>query len=585
MNLNMIDAAIVVIYMAVILTLGIAMERRAGKSMDSYFLGGRSIPWWLLGMSGSSTYFDITGTMWIVSTFYLLGVRGLWEHWFWCFPFAGFLFAYKGKWTYRSGVLTNMEWLIFRYGDDRAGHAARIITVVISLTLLILMLGYAGTGVGKFIEEFLSIDKSVAIPLLFAITGLYVLLGGFFSVVFSDFFQTILLSAAAIYISITAFLKIDINAFRETVGDDWFSIAPVWKLGVAPEQYSDAFGLLVMLWLFKGMIHLFTNGSTSPGAEFQRFRAARNESEASKIAFAWGLVFSLRWALVMAFTVFGLSILVNQGAAIDSERVLPMVINRVLPVGIKGLVIAGLIAAFMSTFDSTLNVAASYVVNDLVKPVWKKATSRQLMIVSYASTLVILLLGILISLRTDQIRDIWNPINFALGSALLIPGLVAPYWWRIGGWAHFSSGLITLIAAILVYYLTDWNALRYFPLLAGISATSCFAASYLFPPATEKTLMNFFGKIRPFGIWGPVRRMMVRAGKDPKRFQRDRYDIPVAIAATFFFIFLYLCAIDIVLHNWVRVSWLMVFMTGLGIYIYFFKWRMLKNDHPYEDNV
>ena len=576
MNLSSIDAAIVVIYMVVLFIIGIAMERRAGKSMDSYFLGSRSMPWWLLGMSGSSTYFDIAGTMWIVSTFYLLGVRGLWEHWFWCFPFAGFLFAYKGKWTYRSGVLTNMEWLIFRYGNDRAGQASRLISVIISLILMILMLGYAGTGVGKFIEEFLPIDKSVAIPILFAFTGLYVLLGGFFSVVFSDFFQTILLSAAALYISIVAYIKIDITAFRETVGADWFSVKPVWELAKAPEQYADAFGLLVMLWLFKGFIHLFTNGSASPGAEFQRFRAAKNESEASKIAFAWGMVFSVRWALVMAFTVFGLSILTGQGSAVDAERVLPMVINRVLPVGIKGLVLAGLIAAFMSTFDSTLNVAASYVTNDLVKPVWEKATSKQLMIVSYASTLVILMLGILISLRTDQIRDIWNPINFALGSALLIPGLLAPYWWRIGGWAHFASGLITLIAATLVYYLTDWNALRYFPLLAGISAVSCFAAAFLFPPANENTLMNFYGKIRPFGIWGPVRRMMERAGKDPKRFRRDKYDIPVAITATLFFVFLYLCAIDIVLHNWHRVFWLALMIIGIGIYLYLYKWRLLK---------
>ena len=103
--------------------------------------------------------------------------------------FAGFLFAYKGKWTYRSGVLTNIEWLVFRYGHGKAGQAARLTNVVISLITMILMLGYAGTGVGKFIEEFLSIDKSVAIPLLFAFTGLYVLLGGFFSIIsFHNFF-------------------------------------------------------------------------------------------------------------------------------------------------------------------------------------------------------------------------------------------------------------------------------------------------------------------------------------------------------------------------------------------------------------
>lgn len=218
-----------------------------------------------------------------------------------------------------------------------------------------------------------------------------------------------------------------------------------------------------------GCQRVLTLFTASSGAEFQRCLAARNEAEASKMGLAWGLVFSIRWALVMAFTVFGLSILAQQGGAVDAERVLPMVINRVLPVGIKGLVLAGLIAAFMSTFDSTLNVAASYVVNDLVKPVWKKASPKNLVFVSYASTLVIVILGIFISLRTEQIRDIWNPINFAFSAALIAPALLAPYWWRIGGWTHCFSGLITLIAAFCVYWFTDWNALRYFPVLAGIS--------------------------------------------------------------------------------------------------------------------
>jgi len=409
MNISPIDVGIVLFYLVFIFFVGVYMERRAGKNIESYFLGGKTMPWWLLGMSGSSTFFDITGTMWMVSVFYVLGVRGLWEHWFWCFPFAGYVLAYKAKWSYRSGVLTSMEWLIFRYGEGKAGQAARYTHVIISVILMVLMLGYAGTGVGKFFEEFFPIKKSVLVPLLFAFTGLYVLLGGFFSVVYSDFFQTILLSFAAIYISIAAFVKIDPETFRQIVGNDWFSVRPVWEFTNPPTGYQDAFGLLVLLWVTKGIIGLFTTGGSTVGAEFQRFRAARNEQDASKIGLAWGIVFSIRWALVMAFTVFGLSILAEQGVAVDSERVLPIVLNRVLPVGVKGIVLAGLMAAFMSTFDSGLNVTASFIVNDLVKPFWKKATTRQLMMVSYLSTLAIILLGIIISLKTDQIRDIWIP--------------------------------------------------------------------------------------------------------------------------------------------------------------------------------
>jgi len=579
-NVNPIDAGIVVAYFVLILGVGTTMERRAGKNIESYFLAGRTLPWWLLGMSGSSTYFDITGTMWMVSVFYVLGMRGMWEHWFWCFPFAGFVLAYKAKWAYRSGVLTGMEWLVFRYGHGRAGQAARLVSVIISLIGIVLMLGYAGTGVGKFVEEFLPVERSVAIPLLFAFTGLYVVLGGFFSVVYSDLIQTILLSFAAVYIAVAAFVQIDPATFRHTVGADWFSVQPVWTLPDPPADYADPFGLLVMLWVTKGMIGLF--GAAGGGADFQRFRAARNEADASKIGLAWGMVISVRWSLVMAFTAFGLSILADQGGTIDSERVLPMVLNRVLPVGVKGLVLAGLIAAFMSTFDSALNVAASFIVNDLVKPVWKRASPKALMRVSYAATLSVVVLGIVISLRTERIKEIWNPINFALGATLIAPGLLAPYWWRIGGWAHCVSGACTLPVAFYVKQFTDWNELRYFPLLAGISLVSCLIAAYVFWPAPTETLKDFYGKVRPFGWWAPVRRMLADDGEDPRRPERDRLDIPVAVVGTGFFIVLYLLMMDVVLHNWLRAACLAVAVAAGGAFLYVAWWRRLR---PIDDGI
>ncbi|MFH1742301.1 MAG: hypothetical protein ABIH23_25125 [bacterium] len=575
-NLDPIDIGIVIAYLVLVLVLGAYMERRAGKNMDSYFLGGRSMPWWLLGMSGSSTFFDITGTMWIVSVFYVLGMRGMWEQCFWCFPFAGFALAYKAKWAYRSGVLTGMEWLVFRFGTGRAGQAARLTNVIIALAVIVLGLGYAGTGVGKFLNEFLPVDKSVSVPLLFGFTGLYVVLGGFFSVVYSDFLQTVLLSFAAIYISVIAFVNIDPEVFRQTVGNDWFSLRPVMEFANPPQGYPDPFGLLVMLWVTKGIIGLLHSG---PGTvDFQRFRAARNEAEACKVGLAWGVVISVRWSLVMGFTAFGLSILANQGSAVDSESVLPMVLNRVLPVGIKGLVLAGLLAAFMSSFDSLLNVAASFIVNDLIKPIWKNAAPKTLMRVSYAATLAVVALGIVISLHTERIASIWNVINFALGSALLIPVLLAPYWWRIGGWAFCASGLCTLLAASCVKAFTDWRELQYFPVLAGVSLVSCLIASYAFPPAPAEALKNYYRKIRPFGFWGHVRKMLAADGEDPRRPERDRLDIPVAVVATGFFIVLYLFMMDIVVHNWYRAGWLALGIAISGVFLYFAWWRRLQED-------
>lgn len=574
MNISIVDAVIVLAYLVMMLAVGVYLERRAGKNMESYFLGGRSIPWWLLGMSGSGSYFDITGTMWMVSVFYLLGMRGMWEHWFWCFPIAGFMMSYRAKWAYRSGVLTGMEWLIFRYGSGKAGQAARLVALNVAILSMIFMIGYAGVGVAKFVEEFVPIDKSVSILLLFGITGIYTALGGFYSVVISDLYQTTLLTFAAIYISVVAFVQIDPVAFHETVGSDWFSLAPVMNLSNPPEEYPDPFGLLVMMWVSKGVLGLVSAGGG--GADFQRFRAARNEGEASKIGMAWGVFLSVRWSLVMAFTVFGLSILPQEFGTVDSERVLPLVLNRVIPVGIKGIILAGLLAAFMNSVDSMLNVAASFLVNDLVKPVWKKATPKGLVWASYISTLGVMTLGIAVSFQTERIAAIWNPINFALGAALLAPTLLAPYWWRIGGWAVCASAACTLPAAFYVKVFTDWRELQYFPLLAGISLVSCIVAAYCLPPAPTETLMQFYRKVRPFGFWAPVRKQLEQNGEDCARFERDRLDIPVALIGTVSFVFLYVLMMDLVLHNWTRAIWLAAATLIGGVLLYFLWWRRLN---------
>ncbi len=580
MNLHPIDGGIVLVYLLAMLIIGFITERRAAKNINTYFLGNRQMPWWILGMSGSSTYFDITGTMWIVSTFYVLGMRGMWVQWLWCFPFAGFIMAYKAKWAYRSGVLTGMEWLIFRFGRGRAGQAARLTSVIINISLMTLMLGYAGTGVGMFMEEFFAISKNTAVPLLFIFTGFYVLLGGFLSVVYSDVFQTLLLSFAAIYIAVTAFLQIDPVAFRQLVDPDWFSLAPVWRLDPVPAEYPQIFGLLIMLWVSKGVLGLFTAAS---GVDFQRFRAARSEAEASKVGLAWGTAISIRWGLVIALTIFGLTFLNQTGQAVDSERVLPMVINRILPVGIKGLVLAGLIAAFMSTFDSGLNVAASYIVNDLVKPVWKNATAKQLIKISYLSTILLIATGVLISRHTESIRQIWNPINFALGAALIIPSLLAPYWWRIGGWAYCLSGLITLPAAFFIYFFTEWTELTYFPILTGLNLIVCLVAGFSFPPASPQTLLNYYRKIRPFGWWRPVQRQLAAMGEPSERLPQDRHDLLVAVIATLFFICLYILIMDLVLHNWPRVIALMAVLLLTGGVIYHLWYRRLAPDLPQTD--
>ncbi|MGH9818579.1 MAG: sodium:solute symporter family transporter, partial [Pyrinomonadaceae bacterium] len=143
MNLSLTDQIIVVLYLAVIMSIGFAMKRRAAKGMSSYFLGGRQLPWWALAMSGSSSYFDITGTMWIVSTFIALGLKGMWVHWLWGFPITAFYLAYMGKWIRRSDVMTGAEWMKTRFGPGKSGDLARLSYTLFAVLTISALLGYS----------------------------------------------------------------------------------------------------------------------------------------------------------------------------------------------------------------------------------------------------------------------------------------------------------------------------------------------------------------------------------------------------------------------------------------------------------
>ncbi|MBI4556800.1 MAG: hypothetical protein HY706_04390 [Candidatus Hydrogenedentes bacterium] len=124
-RLSAVDVAVVLIYLAVVVILGTVMKRRAARNIGSYFLGERQLPWWALAMSGSSSYFDITGTMWIVSLFVVIGLKGFWVQWIWGFIIPVFYKAYMGKWIRRSGVMTGAEWMETRFGSGKPGELAR----------------------------------------------------------------------------------------------------------------------------------------------------------------------------------------------------------------------------------------------------------------------------------------------------------------------------------------------------------------------------------------------------------------------------------------------------------------------------
>ncbi len=160
MNLHWIDLTIIIFYLVIVALIGFWIKNRATAGLDSYYLAGRNIPWWMLGFAGCSSYIDIGGTMAMVGALYYLGLKSVWmTHIFWGWFIISFYMAFQAKWIRRSGVMTFAEWNKTRFGDNIDAEKARIATAVFLLVLMIFNLMFIAVGIGKFAEEFLPLER------------------------------------------------------------------------------------------------------------------------------------------------------------------------------------------------------------------------------------------------------------------------------------------------------------------------------------------------------------------------------------------------------------------------------------------
>ena len=512
-----IDYAVIVCYFATVIGIGLWCRRLAARNLDSYFLAGKSMHWLALAMSGSVATFDITGTMWIVTLLTLFGMKSMWNHWMWGFLMAAFFMSYMGKWVRRSGVMTGAEWMVTRFGDSIDGKTARISYTIMAVVMLTGFIGYAFQGIGKFVSVYITFGlppekaATVGALLVFAITTLYVLLGGLYSVVVTNVIQTVILTVASVVIAGVAYHHVSPSMLEEVLPTGWTSLAPAWRLENAaqlPEAYAgyELFGALVIIWVLKGL--LLNLGGPGQMTDFQAFLAARDSRDACKLGAAWSGFLVVRWAMCMGIALLAVTGLEASG---DPEKVMPMVLQEYLPIGVRGLVIAGLLAAFMSTFSATVNAAASYIVRDLWQPLVRQTDQRSLVRASYVATAAVVLTGTAIGFLSDSIRQIWDWLMIALGAAFVIPNVLRWYWWRLNGWGYSAGTLAGLAGAVPILILTLVGKAEpplyvTFPALCGISLAATLIGAWLTAPTDEKVLVSFFQTIRPFGFWGPIRK-------------------------------------------------------------------------------
>jgi solute:Na+ symporter, SSS family len=519
------DAAIIVFYFAAMIGVGIWQQRRAAKSLENYFLGGNKMPWWALAMSGSVSTFDISGTMWMVALVYLFGMKSIWNHWMWGFMMAAFFMSYMGKWVRRSRVMTGAEWMITRFGDGAGGRAARYAYALMAVITLVGLTGYAFEGIGKFAAEYVQtgLDPEdnirVCALVVFAITTIYTLLGGLEAVVITNVLQTVILVIASIIIAAIAYVNLSpqlLESITPLDGGSFTSLLPVWELpktDTLPSSYQGyrMFGMLVMAWVAKGL--LLNLGGPGQMFDFQMFLSARDARDASKVGAAWSVFLIVRWAMVMGIALLAIAAgieVVDTTGQVDAEIVMPKVLGQYLGSGMLGLVLAGLLAAFMSTFAATVNAGASYLVRDLWQPIFRPhADEKHLVRASYVATIVIVVVGTLIGLYASSIRQVWDWIMMALGAAFVIPNVLRWYWWRFNGTGYAAGTLVGLAGAMPLLFLSLMSIeppiYVTFPALCVCSLIASIIGTYASKPTENAVLLEFYRVVRPFGWWQPVR--------------------------------------------------------------------------------
>ena len=500
-----IDIAIIFFYFAIVIGVGFYLRKRASKNLESYFLGERGMHWLALSMAGSSANFDITGTMWIVSMLFILGMKSMWIHWMWGVMMGAFFMSYMGKWVRRSNVVTGAEWMLTRFGNNRGGKIARLSYTIMAITTLTAFIGCAFQGIGKFASVYIPLEPSTCAIIIIGTTTLYVLLGGLYGVVFTNVIQTVILFFSSIFVAFVAYKRLTPEIIKQNIPEDWTSLIPVWRLehltGTENAQY-ELFGALVIVWVVKGL--LLNGGGPAQMYDFQIFLASRNSRDASKIGAAWSVFIIVRWAMAMGIALLAITGLASVS---DPEQIMPIVLKEYLPAGFRGIVIAGLFAAFMSTFSATVNSGASYIVRDIWQPYFKPgAGAKQLVRASYVATISIVVFGILLGLNAKSIAHIFNWLMMALGAGVIIPNALRWYWWRMNGWGYAAGTVVGILLSLIVFFIPELPMYKFFPPIVLSSLAGCIIGSLATRPVDENVLIKFYSSVRPFGLWKQIRK-------------------------------------------------------------------------------
>ncbi|MDZ7612408.1 MAG: sodium:solute symporter family protein [Flavobacteriaceae bacterium] len=563
--LHTIDLLIILAYLVTIVVVGLVLRKRAQRSKDDYLMGGKSIPWYMLGLSNASGMFDISGTIWLVTLMFVYGIKSAWIPWLWPVFNQIFLMVYLSKWLRRSNATTGAEWIQTRFGFGKGGKLSHTIVVLFALLSCLGFLAYGFIGLGKFVEIFIPWEM-VQNYIPFAIAPAYVphfygiiftlfavfysLLGGMSGIVWADVIQFGIMTVAALIIGYLGFAAVGSNPLHVPAG--WMSPFFGWELNmnwaeiipqVNEKIKSDGYGLFsffFMMMVFKGI--LVSLAGPAPNYDMQKILSTKSPQEASKMSgFVSVILMPIRYLMIAGFAALALIYyekldLITAAGTIDFELILPSAIKEFVPVGLLGLLLAGLLAAFMSTFAGTLNAAQAYIINDIYLNYQKKEVSqKQVKLMNYGSGIIVVIVSVILGFFVQDVNSILQWLVSALFGSYVVANILKWHWWRFNGEGFFWGMLAGMIPAlILPSLLPNTLDLYYFPVLLITSIIGCLIGTYSAPPTEEAILKKFYTNVRPWGFWKPIEEKILKENpsfKKNKNFKMDMFNVFVGIIA------------------------------------------------------
>lgn len=574
MKLHAIDLILIGLYLSFTVFIGFYMKKRAEKDKSAYLLGGNKLPWYFLGLSNASGMFDISGTMWLVTIGFVYGLKSIWLPWLWPVFNQMFLMVYLSIWLRRSNVTTGAEWIGTRFGTGAGAKLSHNIVVVFALLGCLGFLAYGFIGLGKFIMIFMpeawnsGLEAALGaqyVPHFYGViftmfAVLYAVLGGMNSIVWADVVQYSIMTVSAIIIAVIAMIKlgnVDIATlvpegwispwFGARLEMDWSQIIPEVNSKIAQDGYQ-LFSLFFWMMVMKGI--LVSVAGPAPNYDMQKILATKSPKEAAKMSgFVSVVLMPSRYLMIAGFALLGilfydrLNLMV--GGTIDFEQILPSAIAEFVPVGLLGLLLAGLLAAFMSTFAGTLNAAQAYITNDIyLKYMKPDATNNQIKITNYTAGIVTVVVSIVLGFFAKNVNQVLQILVSALWGSYMASNILKWYWWRFNSYGYFWGMLIGILAGLTPYISTalgfdmlaaifpeqapDIRILYFFPVILVVSAAGCVLGTFLHKPTENKVLVDFYKNVRPWGFWKPIREQVMAADasfKPNKNFGMDMFNI------------------------------------------------------------